>query len=99
MLKPMPSPRGTNLEGLHMPSARRGAAYDAAILDDDKANALREYLTGKLTDEQVAEAMAIVTGSAPAGAPEAEQASDAARLRAPRYDTRNFPHSGRLKLG
>lgn len=95
MNKPMPSPRGTNHEGLHMPAGRRGAAYDAAILDDSKANALREYLTGKLTDEQVDEALSIVTG---VDADEVEQASDAARRGAPRYDARNFPHANRLKL-
>lgn len=50
MTKPMPSPRGTNLEGLTMPGAV--AAYDAA-LEADTMKKLSDFLSDKITPEDL----------------------------------------------
>ena len=51
-LRPMPSPKGTNLAKLFLPANPKGA-YDAALPDDAKA-ALLEFLRDKLSTEDLA---------------------------------------------
>lgn len=59
MSKPMPSPRGTNIEGLYL-GDRRGAAYDAAMLSAegnlsaDQLDAVLEFLADKLGPDELA---------------------------------------------
>lgn len=50
MPRPMPSPRGTNIEGLTMPGPV--AAYDAA-LSDDTTKRLTDFLSDKITPEDM----------------------------------------------
>ena len=50
MPKPMPSPRGTNIERLTMPGPV--AAYDAA-LEADTLQKLSDFLTDKITPEDL----------------------------------------------
>jgi hypothetical protein len=52
-MRPMPSPRGTNLAKLFLPSNPRGA-YDAALSEESGA-AIYAFLQGKLSDEDLAE--------------------------------------------
>ena len=86
----MPSPRGTNIEGLTMPGPV--AAYDAALSDDDMQK-LKSFLETKLEDDDLATAMSML-GEDDDATP--GMAGDRARVSRVDYDAL-FPHRNRLK--
>ena len=79
MSKPMPSPHGTNLEGLTMPGPV--AAYDAA-LEDDQMQKVSTFLADKLTHEDHAAVLKMLGGEDDDDS-DATMAGDAKRY----YDT------------
>ena len=76
MPRPMPSPRGTNYEGLTMPGPV--AAYDAA-LSDDTTKRLTDFLADKITPEDMDAVRQIVSED---DEPDNTMAGDAATHRA-----------------
>lgn len=63
-MRPMPSPRGTNIAQMFLPDRGPLAAYDDAngFLSDDEVEKVIAFLKGKLSEEDLAKAREILVG-------------------------------------
>jgi hypothetical protein len=64
MLKAMPSPSGTNIEGLYIRDCGPSAAYDAARDDENMPAKILEFLAGKLSPQDMSQLKTLLQGSA-----------------------------------
>jgi hypothetical protein len=64
MLKAMPSPLGTNHEGLYIRDCGPQAAYDAAREDENMPAKILEFLAGKLSPQDMSQLKTLLQGTA-----------------------------------
>ena len=93
--RPMPSPKGTNVERLYVKTASVVAAYDSAEgLEPEAMERLRTFLKGKINEEDLQRAIAIMGGEneVSEAPPRDAQAQDG---RKPSFASR-FPSASRI---